>query len=790
MKKIVTNNTVVNSSNLTARAFTLHQRNITKIINIVENDIYSDKILAVIREYSCNAYDANVEAGKKNTPIIVYLPSKFSPEFKIRDHGLGMTEEEIYDTYTSYGESTKDNSDDFIGQLGVGSKSGFAYGDNFVVTSWKNGIKTVYNAVKGDGIRDMVKLYSEPSDEPSGVEVSVPVKQGDDLAFKTKSINFFRFWKVQPKIIGISDDELKDSDIKPIIDGGDWKIISGNLNNYRSSYSSNRESLAIMGNIAYPIEWNLVTETLQKNDKLNSRIRSILNFITHNHSIITFNIGELQMAPSREALQYTDKTINSIIKKLTKICSEIENIVLAQLSDATTLWQYKCNINRMFRRYLGGYYSSGYNTGTDLDSLNNLNEIYKLIENRMAFNGKACKDGNYAEFNNWDRNLGKINPRDNRYYDDKNPLEFAPIVNKYHNKNDRLKEESCGRTYASYRLSAEPNNHFIIIDTDRRTYVKQAIKWYIQENKVGNLYGLTFADDSVKQQFLNEIDISGATIVKLSEVFEDYKPLIKKMPRSTTTLEDNSVRCGVVDLNYSFYYYRRDTVNNLWNYRTECNLKNGGYYVDYSNNGCVTINGEKISISRFFSKVFELQSSGLVNFKSIGVVHGFGKQIMNGKKFARNKKNMTDFVKYVENTINNLCQNSIAVDSLISSRINSNNINNFYIYKTTLEKIVYKLNGDHVFVELNNIMPTISKQVKDQANILYQLHVNTNSNPDYKTLKNKIEKLFDKIAKTYPMLKTMCSVRGWNSNEYGFGEKFIQEIVNYINFVDSNSKNL
>ena len=45
-----------------------------------------------------------------------------------------------------YGESTKRGTNEQIGQLGLGSKSAFAYGDNFIINSYVKGTKTTYNA--------------------------------------------------------------------------------------------------------------------------------------------------------------------------------------------------------------------------------------------------------------------------------------------------------------------------------------------------------------------------------------------------------------------------------------------------------------------------------------------------------------------------------------------------------------------------------------------------------------------------------------------------------------------
>ena len=41
----------------------------SKAFEILANNLYKDKILAVIRELCCNAYDAQVESGNEMTPF-------------------------------------------------------------------------------------------------------------------------------------------------------------------------------------------------------------------------------------------------------------------------------------------------------------------------------------------------------------------------------------------------------------------------------------------------------------------------------------------------------------------------------------------------------------------------------------------------------------------------------------------------------------------------------------------------------------------------------------------------
>ena len=94
------------SEDFKSYAFGIKKEGISHIFNVLRNQLYSDKILAVIREYSCNAVDAHIDIGKNETPILVTLPSKLSLEFKVRDFGRGLSETEIAQVYAMYGEST------------------------------------------------------------------------------------------------------------------------------------------------------------------------------------------------------------------------------------------------------------------------------------------------------------------------------------------------------------------------------------------------------------------------------------------------------------------------------------------------------------------------------------------------------------------------------------------------------------------------------------------------------------------------------------------------------------
>jgi len=332
------------------------------IFNVLRNQLYSDKILAVIREYSCNAVDANVEAGKSATPISVSLPNRLCSTFKVRDFGNGLTDADIHDIYAFYGESTKRKSNAMIGQLGLGSKSAFAYGDNFVINSFVNGVKNTYNAFIDDSqVGQIAKLGSEATTETNGVEIVISVKDCDYEVFRTKAEGLFKHFKVQPIVKGAAVDLTKS---ECVLSGSFWGI-------YASKFTSNF-ALAVMGNIAYPIDFYSLKSTHDNLAKLLSA-----------NLVIEFEIGELDISASREKLQYTDRAIKAIIAKTDKIFSEMNAKVEEKLKNCETLFQAKKIYGSIFDYQSPLHCISGLIKKVSWKKM-------PLLDSRIAFDYKDC----------------------------------------------------------------------------------------------------------------------------------------------------------------------------------------------------------------------------------------------------------------------------------------------------------------------------------------------------------------------------------------------------------------
>ena len=177
-----------------------------KTFNILSSQLYSDKIRAVIRELSTNAWDSQVLAGNQDRPFVIHLPSMMEPYFSIRDYGVGLSVKDVLTLYSTYFESTKSHSDDFVGSLGLGSKSPFSYTKMFSVTSWFENHKSVFSAFIGEnGCPAIALLHHEPSTEESGLEIQFAVENYDFIAFIQKTETTLKHFKPFPTIIGVKE---------------------------------------------------------------------------------------------------------------------------------------------------------------------------------------------------------------------------------------------------------------------------------------------------------------------------------------------------------------------------------------------------------------------------------------------------------------------------------------------------------------------------------------------------------------------------------------------------------
>lgn len=303
---------------------------IVHLMSVLTN-LYSNSELAVLREYSTNALDSHIFDGQTR-PIEIRLPNSMDRRLIIRDFGLGMDKDEIQNTYANYGTSTKRENNDSTGCLGIGSKSALAYTNTFTVTSVKDGMKYVVVIYLGTNGAGQVEIVSETeTEESNGVEVAIPSKGQYD--FEDEATEFFKYW--DKGLVLVNDKEpvhyTDDPDMTEISEDL-W--VSSNVNRYNSSVTF------VMGNIPYTYSGSELTNNL----KLNSGVKIVAKV----------DIGAVDFVPSREALNLTDGTKDTIKITAKYVADSLVKSYTEQFHNAETLAEAVEMANKLSRvKYTG-----------------------------------------------------------------------------------------------------------------------------------------------------------------------------------------------------------------------------------------------------------------------------------------------------------------------------------------------------------------------------------------------------------------------------------------------------
>jgi len=222
--------------------------------------------------------------------------------------------------FTDFGASTKLESDDVVGTLGYGCKSGFCYSDTFTVTSWHAGMKSVYVAVLDDSDAGLMQLLgTEPCGEETGLEILMAVAPEDIQEFSRKAELLFQHFDPQPEINlelpdGIDGEVLKAGTFQPR-GNGSW--------------------IARMGCVPYKLDIRQIR---------GDETKGIWKAVNHASGVLQFAIGEVEIAASREGLKYTKKTVGILRDRLTALIDEYVEKILKGIH-AQTLSPWKTRLS-------------------------------------------------------------------------------------------------------------------------------------------------------------------------------------------------------------------------------------------------------------------------------------------------------------------------------------------------------------------------------------------------------------------------------------------------------------
>lgn len=306
----------------------------SKTFSILTDNLYENKIQSLLRELCSNAYDSHVEAGKADVPFKVTLPTFLSPDFKIRDYGVGMDHKTVMTVYTTMFDTTKDHSNDFTGYIGIGSKVPFAYVNTFTVTAFDEGIKRVYVvSMNEQDIPEISSLGSFESDEPVGIEISLSAKPSDESMFTHEAGRVFMAYPVKPECnVEIPEPEI-------LLQGDGWSVFNKQSVPSTTHIGSNIVFVK-QGTVLYPYE--------SKNVGFSYRTNGLF--------IVDMPIGSVEVSSSRESLSLDDETTEVVNKKIESAIEQAFRMANDEIMKAGS-WRDACLLYNKYSNFLVSSYN-------------------------------------------------------------------------------------------------------------------------------------------------------------------------------------------------------------------------------------------------------------------------------------------------------------------------------------------------------------------------------------------------------------------------------------------------
>lgn len=283
------NNVEQTTENVTTTGFSISVNE--SMFQMLTSNIYNNPRLAVVREWSTNACDACIAAGKE-VKFDVHLPTVEEPEFSVRDYGTGLSKEDIVGLFSNLGASTKRNSNDLNGTLGIGRMSGLAVAEAFTVESFYKGTHYSYVISMQNGVPVTMHLGDNPTTEPDGLKLSVAVELSDLSYYRENAKHVYTYFDYKPQLNMELDIELNITDQI----SKDW---------FFASNSNTNSNYVLMSQVLYEIPRNSAVD--------HQNLSSL---------IIRVAPGEVTFNPGRESLSLDKKTIDHLNALFVEIAAQ------------------------------------------------------------------------------------------------------------------------------------------------------------------------------------------------------------------------------------------------------------------------------------------------------------------------------------------------------------------------------------------------------------------------------------------------------------------------------------
>jgi HSP90 family molecular chaperone len=90
------------------------------LMQMLSKNLYSDAVGSAVRECASNALDSHRRAGTKDPIVVSFgINSSNNYEFSVEDFGIGLDADDVKNIISKYGKSTKRNSANELGMMGL-----------------------------------------------------------------------------------------------------------------------------------------------------------------------------------------------------------------------------------------------------------------------------------------------------------------------------------------------------------------------------------------------------------------------------------------------------------------------------------------------------------------------------------------------------------------------------------------------------------------------------------------------------------------------------------------------
>lgn len=325
-------------------------RAVQKLMDLLSNSLYSNKIGSMVRELSCNAYDAHVAAGRKDVPFYIHLPDSMEPWFTVQDFGTGLSPDDIENIYQVYGASTKDDCNDVVGAFGLGSKTPLAYTDAFTVTSNFEGMQYVYSVFIDDTNTPSTTLIaSMETTEHNGMTIQVPVQRDDYHRFRSEVFAQLRYFDM-PITLGNTTEKFEPRKYVDDYESSNFRLHSIQQTHGETHYYTRAEFNVVQGPVGYPVSTDDLTREFAKfeeTDKGNfNKVRAALQVFRMMGAVVDIfcSIGDIQVVPSRESISLSPFTVRNLFAKMVLVADDILVHFVKKTATLPTLneWEKAC----------------------------------------------------------------------------------------------------------------------------------------------------------------------------------------------------------------------------------------------------------------------------------------------------------------------------------------------------------------------------------------------------------------------------------------------------------------